>query len=377
MAVIMQELMQGMSDGFGIRLIAGESGVFKSAEWIYAAEDIGNADFLKAGQLIITTGYFKNSGISLESFISTMICKRAAGMIVNTGKYIRETEITAEIKELCDRQAFALYTMPWEAHIADVTQMLCGRIFEREREIHNIAMGIKGILFMPERTESYLAELESAGFDTERKRRIVCLSMHADENRCAAIMSGYGIRHYVFECRGETLMICDENERIGRAVSELCEKLRVTAGVSMAMDGAQHIAAMYEQAQTAKSAANIEAVRMLEYEKTGALALIFAVKDKTLLRNMYKSRLSELERYDEEHGGELVNTLFCYLREGASPAETAKRMYIHRNTIGYRMNKIREICGKSFEDAQDRYDYLTALYIKKALESEDKRKERG
>lgn len=131
--------------------------------------------------------------------------------------------------------------------------------------------------------------------------------------------------------------------------------------------GADKLSKLYRQALDAlKTSYVLEEMSML-YEESGIFAMVFALKDDKLLQNVYIDRLKPIEEYDALHGTVLADTLYYYLKTGGSLSETAKLMYTHRNTIGYRMNKIRTITEKDFEDSQERYDYMTALYIRRAL----------
>ena len=366
MAVALKYLMDECMDKYELKLIAGGSGVYAQTDWVYVAEDIENAGFINGKQLIITTGYFKISGLNIVDFIKTMIDRGESGIILNTGKYIFDEEITPEIRDICDREHFALYTMPCKVYITDLLQDICGRIFVMEKRNYSVSSAVKNAIMMPERKEDYEAELENAGFDESCLYRIICTDRMIQENVYVEIMRG--INYHSVEYKNQTLIICEDFEGIIQITEEIACKANCTVGISIAITGVHNIALMYSQAYSAVRAAKIENESVAEYDKIGVMALIFAVKDRNLLENLYKSKLEPLEEYDRGHKLELIETLFYYLKTGGSLSETAKKLFTHRNTIGYRMNKIRELCGNSFDDARDRYDYLTAVYVKKFLE---------
>ena len=57
-----------------------------------------------------------------------------------------------------------------------------------------------------------------------------------------------------------------------------------------------------------------------------------------------------LVSYDEEHGTNLVETLLCYLETPRQQLQVCERLHIHRNTLYYRLDKIREICGADIDN---------------------------
>src|SRR5213078_1526818 len=52
-----------------------------------------------------------------------------------------------------------------------------------------------------------------------------------------------------------------------------------------------------------------------------------------------------LVAYDEQYEIGLVNTLETFLDEDANVAQTAQRLYTHRHTIRYRLERVRELTG--------------------------------
>lgn len=64
--------------------------------------------------------------------------------------------------------------------------------------------------------------------------------------------------------------------------------------------------------------------------------------------------LTVLEEYDRANHTSLRESLSVFLAKQCSVLETAKAMHVHRNTIKYRIARIQEITGISFEDDQER-----------------------
>ena len=61
------------------------------------------------------------------------------------------------------------------------------------------------------------------------------------------------------------------------------------------------------------------------------------------VRSYVKERLYVLEEYDRQHGTDLMETLEVLLRNGGSKKQTAETLYLHRNTMMYRVKKMEEI----------------------------------
>ncbi len=60
--------------------------------------------------------------------------------------------------------------------------------------------------------------------------------------------------------------------------------------------------------------------------------------------------------YDREHGTDLLNTLHEFLESPGQPTQIAKRLFIHKNTLLYRMEKIRTVMDCKLESGDE---YMT------------------
>lgn len=86
------------------------------------------------------------------------------------------------------------------------------------------------------------------------------------------------------------------------------------------------------------------------------------------LRSFSKETLAPLEEYDSQNQTELLKTLDAYITCNNNMAQTAKTLFIHRNTCAYRLEQIHEILSINLSDADSFYRIQTALRIRRLLE---------
>lgn len=79
--------------------------------------------------------------------------------------------------------------------------------------------------------------------------------------------------------------------------------------------------------------------------------------------------LMKLLEYSRENGSELLDTLQVYLRCGRSKSSAAKELFVHVNTVKYRIAQIQEITGMDMNDDETA---LTLMLAFKMLEYHDK-----
>ncbi len=77
----------------------------------------------------------------------------------------------------------------------------------------------------------------------------------------------------------------------------------------------------------------------------------------------YRGLLAPLRRYDGEHHGDLVKTLGAYLRHGGNSTQAADALYIHRNSMRYRLTRIHALTGLDLNSADDRLALQVGLLI--------------
>jgi purine catabolism regulator len=99
------------------------------------------------------------------------------------------------------------------------------------------------------------------------------------------------------------------------------------------------------------------------YEQMGLYRLLAELRGRDELARFYDETLGELARYDREHNTELVHTLEAFFEGNANASQTSRALYVHRNTLNYRLQRIVEITGLDLNDAEARLAFQLALKI--------------
>jgi hypothetical protein len=95
-------------------------------------------------------------------------------------------------------------------------------------------------------------------------------------------------------------------------------------------------------------AANVAGARgdgFLSFEETGSYRLLLPAmsEDPTELERFQEETVAPLVEYDNQYETELVRTLETFLDADGSVAKTAERLFTHRHTIRYRLDRVREL----------------------------------
>ena len=77
--------------------------------------------------------------------------------------------------------------------------------------------------------------------------------------------------------------------------------------------------------------------------------------------------MMKLLEYDQNHGTDFLNTLHEYLESPGQPTQIAKRLHVHKNTLLYRMDKIRNIMDCKIEAGDEFMSFGLSYKILKYL----------
>ncbi len=102
---------------------------------------------------------------------------------------------------------------------------------------------------------------------------------------------------------------------------------------------------------------------VLFYDSLLMYRLFTGNNDSEALLCFFNNTVASLYKYDQKHNSELVNTLETFLHNNSSIKETAERMFIHRHSLRYRLNRITEITGLNPEKSPDSFQLQLGLLI--------------
>ena len=89
--------------------------------------------------------------------------------------------------------------------------------------------------------------------------------------------------------------------------------------------------------------------------------LLLASVPAPVLRSLRDRLLGPLAAYDDTHNAELVATLRLFLACDGSWSACAARMYVHVNTVRYRISRVEALTGRDLSALADRVDFFLAL----------------
>ena len=133
------------------------------------------------------------------------------------------------------------------------------------------------------------------------------------------------------------------------------------AGRVTALPGALHEAG---SARRLAALRGTSAVSVVTSDEVTSHELLLATVPASVLRSFRERLLGPLLAYDDQHRAELLPTLREFLACSGSWNACAARMYVHVNTVRYRIRRIEELTGRDLSRLDDQVDFFLALRIR-------------
>lgn len=161
--------------------------------------------------------------------------------------------------------------------------------------------------------------------------------------------------------------------RLARAVYDRLmiqfPQLPLRIGVGRSANGAAGlIQSIHEAAQALLLSKQIQAAEPVGYYgDMGLFRLLLPLQGSDVLRKFYDETLSALVAYDERQQTNLVETLAAYFTHHGNLSRTAEALFVHRNTLLYRMERIAAIIGHDLDDPEFRLMLQVAFKVRQLL----------
>ena len=165
------------------------------------------------------------------------------------------------------------------------------------------------------------------------------------------------------------MQFCTEFEKVSGGSDRT-----VHIGISHTVKGLSEVSEAFLQADAAMLMSMLNNKTLTHYKELGIMKLVFAVKNKNVLREFVRENLGTLHRFDIERNADYCDTLRLYLTHSGSENEVAETTGVHRNTINIKMRAIKEIIGSELDDS-DKSSLILAFLTEDVLNLYDKRSE--
>ena len=145
-------------------------------------------------------------------------------------------------------------------------------------------------------------------------------------------------------------------------------KIKVTIGIGTVVSHIRDLARAYKEAGVAIDVGKVFDTEktIITYENLGIGRLIYqlpTVMCEMFLQEVFKK--NPIDALDQE----TLFTINKFFENNLNVSETARKLFVHRNTLVYRLEKIKKLTGLDLREFDDAITFKVALMVKKYLVS--------
>lgn len=158
-------------------------------------------------------------------------------------------------------------------------------------------------------------------------------------------------------------------EKLARSIVDTLSSefyTKTTIGIGSAVVGVKDLARSFKEAQVAIEVGKVfdNEETIICYENLGVARLIYQLPTtlcETFLKEVFKA--GSIESLDHE----TLFTIHKFFENNLNVSETSRRLFVHRNTLVYRLEKIKKITGLDLREFDHAIVFKIALMVKKYL----------
>lgn len=374
-----------------LRYLTGTRGLENPIRWIYTPEDDDFTDWVHGGELLIVSGAASHRpAFNLSRVLREAVRLNLAGAILLFGEHYIE-EIPQAIIEAAARKDFPLMTIPWDTPLVDIEESIARAIVLSDRAPQQeslLALALAGRVSAQE----FAGRAASAGYPVHAPQALCAFSFLPEnaggravealtQETAQALAAALSARSQPFlSCSSlnQIYLLFAVTETAGAAEAVLAQLYSLAharikreeccAGATLA-PALGDIIILYHEARTALDIARGQHLHTAPYvyEHGGLAELIVGSSMTEHFRSFANGLLAPLAAQDARSHGRLMETLAAFVAANGNVLHAARELYIHRNTLKYRLRQIEKALGGSLDDPDLRLKLQLALYVRRLL----------
>ena len=383
----------------GVELLTGEAGLERMVSWTYMVQTRPYKDHMNPGNFaLLVVDYLR---YTMDDVFDTMIELNALGIsglalsVVDDKEAIPE-QLIVKAKEL----QLPLFYIRWEgATFVDIAQSIGELILETEVDNKRTGDYLYNLLFGYEVNDKYIEKISTQfGLTFDRPYRVGIIvvdrkygvNLEQDEHTYAyytdclnreVIHMKKRPMYMRFLNKFVLLFEATEGKETENQIENILKKLDSRAPFTGLIHSTCILGAAYTRPadfgksyQEAKNLIpkkdmlpNPSNKKVLSASSMGIYQYMFNSGNQQEILNYCNDKLKQLEMYDNANGSFLIDTLLNYYMCGFNVGKTADMMFVHRNSLQYRLKKIEEILEISLDDSMEYLDLVNCILVKRLM----------
>lgn len=340
--------------------------------WTHVVEDIEFISSLHGEELVFCSGINFSSEEELKRYITELHRHHAGGLVMS---FRGQETYSREIIDYCNELRFPVFSASWTTPYIDIMRLFAEILLKNEQRETNLIAAFKNAVYYPDNEGSYLSHFERNGFLRDMNYIVIILSCHTyDEEtgneRLNKIEKSlrFILDHMIaYEENGRLIILAAgcPLQMVWEEFGKICRNdSNVYAGIGTVADGIRDIHRSHENAYTAYRLTKTAIPRnLLSYDRLGIYKILADVKEAAIYPEFVNETVGELMKYDMENHTDYMEILEAYFENECSIIHTAQALYCHKNTLSYKLDKVKKILGYDILKNENRVRIMVAIYI--------------
>lgn len=338
-------------------ILAGRESLTNTIKWYHLIEIEEMSDWITTGILVFITGVgLKDSRQGLLNIVDILHRKNAAGLVINQGIYI--PEVPDEVIKKADELGLPLIMLPNRVRLLDVTYQVSRLFQEKQMQLKQRDQIIIEMLMSNEPTALDFDHVD--GFDSRYLYAVCILSCRTADNQMIDQHAVFNVLNCIRQDKKRYIIAINlhndyvfmipfkQSESVGiqvKAVEELAAEIKkdirctIFGGIGRAVSQMSELRNSYNEAQRSLHIAHCDIgdKNILHFDEL-TLFRIVDLNKKAELHSIVQECLGDLINKPE-----LLNTFIVYIQCDRNMKQTADKLYIHVNSVKYRLQQIYDI----------------------------------
>ena len=383
----------------GVELIAGEAGLNRVVSWVYLVQTKPYSDHMNQGNFaLIVVDDVRFTLDEVEETLEELVNLGISGLglsVVDDREAIPESII-----KRADELELPLFYVRWEgASFVDISQSVGNLITETDIINRRTGDYLYNLLFGYDVNDRYVEKISGQfGIDFSKPYRVGIIAV--DRKYGVNLEQDEHIYEYYANCLNQEvlkmkghpmfmrflnkfllLFEAKPNKEIEHEIEKMLKSLDRNPSFKGLIQSTCILGAAYtdprkygQSYQEAKSLIpkkdqlpNPSHKKVLSVSTMGIYKYMFHGDNQREILDYCNNKLDKLEEYDNANGTFLEETLLSYYMNGFNSVKTAEALFIHRNTLLNRIEKIEELLEIELNDYMEYLDLLNCILVKRFM----------
>lgn len=363
------------------KLISGEKGLFKEISWPYIKSTDSIIPWVNGKELIFIL--YNNENIDLYKILKESIEKDLSGIVILSS--FTDTIFSSKLIELSDKNNFPIFQLPWDIKLLTLTQEIILKIQEYKeknsesrkafRELinsdHTTYKTIENFYSITTHNFNILGIFEDKTTENIEKFYNYYFDTILKTLYLKNIIKKEEILHFTYSNR-IIFLIFIKNPKLAKEIKNIFEEIikkilskhkNLYLIFSEINEQKSSLKKIFEDTQNFLSLSKNKNInnQIIHCDNLSLYTFFLELNKNSNIKNILLKNIQPLLDYDAINNSNLFETLKIYFDNNNHLINASKKLYIHRNTLVYRLNLIKNLLNKDLNNSLENLELYNSI----------------